>query len=94
MKAVTANRLTDGRVVYRTPDKGWSADPQAALRLDEDSADAVLDEALRDILSVVGPYLIEVSDAAGFEPAGRKRVRETIRETGPSAGSTHAAPGV
>ena len=94
MKAVTANRLTDGKVVYRTPAGAWSEDAGAAERLGAGDADAALEAALRDVLTVVGPYLIEIEpDAPGFSPAGRKHVRETIRLSGPSAGSTRAAPG-
>ena len=94
MMIVTANRLTDGRVVYRTPAGAWSADPVEAERLSEAPAETALNAALRDILTVVGPYLIEVEGAAeGFTPAGRKHVREAIRSSGPSAGSTHLAPG-
>lgn len=87
MKAVTANRLTDGRVVYRAADGRWTPDIAAAQGMDGEAADAALDAALRDVLTVVGPYLIEIEDAA---PAGQKRVRETIRLTGPSAGTTKA----
>lgn len=89
MKAITANRLTDGKVVYARPDTGWTPElNEAAVYTDDADADRALDGALRDILSVVGPYLIEVEDG---EPFGRARVRETIRRTGPSAGSTRAA---
>ena len=89
MKAITANRLTDGRVVYRRADAGWTPDLKAAeVFSDDDSAQPALDGALRDILTVVGPYLIDVVYA---EPAGRARVREAIRLTGPSAGTTRSA---
>lgn len=94
MRVITANRLTDGKVVYRTPAGAWTESPDAAARLDEAGADAALVAALRDILSVVGPYSIEVdAQAPEFIPAGRKHVRETIRLSGPSAGSTHTPPG-
>lgn len=92
MKTITANRLTDGRVVYLTPENGWTESADQAVRLDDGATDAALDTALRDVLTVVGPYLIEIdADADGFAPAGRKHVRETIRLTGPSAGSTKLA---
>jgi len=90
MKTVTANRLTDGRVVYRREDGAWSPDIEDAALLTDAEADAALDAALRDILSVVGPYLIEIEDGA---PVGRKRVREAIRLSGPSAGSTRILSG-
>lgn len=92
MKTVTANRLTDGRVVYLATDRSWTENAEQAVRLNEDQTDAALDTALRDILTVVGPYLIEIdADAGRFAPAGRKHVRETIRLSGPSAGSTKLA---
>lgn len=90
MKVITANRLTDGRVVYFTERHTWSERPDDAVRLSDVYADDALAVAVKDVLTVVGPYLIEVDeDAPGFKPAGRKHVREHIRETGPSAGSTH-----
>jgi hypothetical protein len=93
MKAVTANRLTDGKVVYRTPDGAWSPDPAHAARLDAADAQAALDAALGDSLTIVGPYLIEIGEAEAFTPAGRKHVRETIRLSGPTTGSTRLLPG-
>lgn len=93
MKTITANRLTDGRVVYFTPVKTWSEQAEDAIRLTPDMEEAALQDALRDILTVVGPYLIEIADeSAQFQPAGRKHVRETIRLSGPSAGSTQPLP--
>jgi hypothetical protein len=92
MKTITANRLTDGRVVYLTPDNRWTENADQAVRLTDDAVDAALNLALRDILNVVGPYAIEIdAEAEGFSPAGRKHVRETIRLSGPSAGSTKLA---
>ena len=85
MKTVTANRLTDGRVVYRTAAGGWSEDLVEAIRLDDDSDQAGLAAAERDAGLVVGPYLIDL-DADGI--AGQKWRRETIRLTGPTAGTT------
>ncbi|CAN0234736.1 unnamed protein product [Chrysoparadoxa australica] len=91
MKVITANRLTDGRVVYFTAEKRWAENPDEAVRLSEVVAEDSLALASRDVLSVVGPYLIDVDDrAADFRPVGRKHVRETIRHAGPSAGSTRS----
>ena len=52
-------------------------------------ADISFDVNQGELLTVVGPYPIEIdAEAEGFSPAGRKHVRETIRLSGPSAGST------
>lgn len=84
-KAVTANRLHDGRVVYLAADGGWSEwladaawsdveDGQAALlaRGEEDAAAAV----------VVEPYLFEVA-VEGRAPRAAS-LREAIRAAGPT----------
>ncbi|WP_375547550.1 DUF2849 domain-containing protein [Oceanicaulis alexandrii] len=92
MKTITANRLTDGRVVYLTPENHWTENADEATRLKDDEVEAALNVALRDILLVVGPYAIDIdAEVDGFAPAGRKHVRETIRLSGPSAGSTKLA---
>ncbi|MBL4539290.1 MAG: DUF2849 domain-containing protein [Oceanicaulis sp.] len=89
MKTITANRLTDGRVVYLAADHSWTENADEAIRLNDDQTETALNVALRDILLVVGPYAIEIgADVEAFSPAGRKHVRETIRQSGPSAGST------
>jgi len=86
MKVITANRLADGRVVYRCPNGAWTeALDEAALFEGADAEDA-LAEAAFDYLTVVGPYLVDVADKT---PTGREEVRENIRLKGPSAGSLH-----
>jgi len=86
MRAITANRLTDGHVVYRRADGVWTPSLLEAERFDDlAAADAALNAALRDILTVIGPYLIELD---GDGPGGRKHVRETIRLKGPTTGSS------
>ena len=87
MKAITANRLTDGKVVYWTEEASWSEALSAAARLNDETASDALVRASADQLIVVGPYLMDLS-ADGAAPGGRKHVRETIRRTGPSAGTT------
>ncbi|WP_421856508.1 DUF2849 domain-containing protein [Oceanicaulis sp.] len=92
MKTITANRLTDGRVVYLATDHSWTEHADEAIRLNADEVEAALNIGLRDVLLVVGPYAIDIdAEADGFAPAGRKHVRETIRLSGPSAGSTKLA---
>jgi len=86
MKAITANRLTDGRVIYRTTTAEWSTDFNAAQPLGEAEAETVLALAVREFGIAVGPYLIELGEHA---PAGQKWRREGIRIDGPSSGTTH-----
>ena len=86
MKAITANRLTDGRVIYRTPDGRWTSDLAEAERLDSNRADTRLAEAEAEFGIAVGPYLIDLE--AG-RPGGQKWRRESIRQAGPTTGSTH-----
>jgi Protein of unknown function (DUF2849) len=87
MKTVTANRLTDGRVIYRTATGEWTTELAEAARLDADQADAVLELASGESHIAVGAYLIEL---ARDLPGGQKWRREGIRLTGPTTGSTHA----
>ncbi len=84
MKAITANRLTDGRVIYRTAKAGWSSDFNAAQLLTDDEAEAVLALAETESDIAVGPYLIELGEQA---PAGQKWRREGIRLDGPTSGT-------
>ncbi|MCR9266469.1 MAG: DUF2849 domain-containing protein [Alphaproteobacteria bacterium] len=86
MKTITANRLTDGRVIYRTAEGEWTEDLARAERLADDAtAEARLAEAEAEPAIAVGPYLIEIEDDA---PGGQKWRREGIRLTGPTTGST------
>lgn len=80
MKALTANRLSDGAVVY-WDGAGWTLDIAAAALLDAD-AQAALDAALRAETEIVGPYLLDMSAPGAVDK--RVRARETIRATGPT----------
>ncbi|WP_417482490.1 DUF2849 domain-containing protein [Maricaulis sp.] len=84
MKAITANRLTDGRVIYRTAQGQWSTRFEDAAPLIDDEAEAVLAAAESEFAIAVGPYLIELGDGA---PAGQKWRREGIRIGGPTTGT-------
>jgi len=84
MKAITANRLTDGRVIYRTAQGQWSTRFEDAAPLTDDEAEAVLATAETESAIAVGPYLIELGDGA---PGGQKWRRETIRIDGPTTGT-------
>ncbi|MEE4209122.1 MAG: DUF2849 domain-containing protein [Parvularcula sp.] len=82
LKAVTANDLFTGAVVYRTAHGGWSADLRDAAIFEGDDALSALSLATADEASVVGPYLMDVSPEKA--PAGRAALRETIRRSGPT----------
>ena len=81
---VTANRLGDGAVVYRTNDNDWSANLQSA-RVVTTAADAMnlLREALSDEQRAVGPYVasVRIDSRARLSPAN---LRERIRSEGPT----------
>ncbi len=86
LRIVTANRLTDGVVVFLGDAGRWServADAVAVV--DETAAAELLKMAERDVAlrRVVGPYVIDaVIDAAGaLQPL---RLRELIRARGPT----------
>tara|TARA_R110000868_G_scaffold2384_6_gene17712 strand:- start:22324 stop:22617 length:294 start_codon:yes stop_codon:yes gene_type:complete len=85
MKAITANRLTDGRVIYRTARGEWSTRYEDAQPLDDAAAEQALPAAEADFGIAVAPYLIELGVHA---PAGQKWRREGIRIDGPTSGST------
>lgn len=84
-QAVTANRLTDGEVVYLSVDNLWVEDFAAADIADGPAAaEALLARAMpQDFeLNVLEPYLFEVlEDGTAFKPAS---VREIIRAAGPT----------
>lgn len=84
-KAITANRLIDGRVVYLTPAEDWSPRLEdAKLAETEEAVAALLATAEEDVRAgrVVGPYAIMVEAT----PAGPVALgcRERIRTQGPS----------
>lgn len=82
MKAVTANRLGDGAVVYLAGDETWTSDLSAAARFDDEAAKAALETAQARATEIADAYLIDVDDKGA--PAGRETLRETIRKSGPT----------
>ena len=83
--AVTANRLGDGRVVFRTAAGGWSLNlAEAGLAPSEAEAAPDLAAAQRDADAqiVIEPYLIEIN-LTGSSPRPAK-LRESIRAFGPT----------
>lgn len=91
-KALTANRLSDGGVVYLTDAGDWSEDlQQAAVAADEAREIALSAQAEQAIArcEIVDPYLIPVvSDDGRLLTASQ---RERIRAGGPTV-ETDPAP--
>lgn len=76
---VTANRTSDGIVIWRTGSKGWSTDlsDAAVVRTAED-ARVLLAEAVADDLGAIGPYIapVEIEDGGKVAPGNlRERIR-------------------
>ncbi len=85
LKAITANRLQDGEVVYLDPEGTWSERLQAAQLLESpDQEAAYLGVAQQSVLArlVVEPYSFPVDRAGGVIVALSQR--EKIRAQGPS----------
>ncbi len=89
---VTANRVGDGAVVYRSADARWSTDlADAAVTSDAAVARELLKSAIDDDLNAVGSYIAPVRRAEG----GRLRpgnLRELIRWRGPTIALPAASP--
>lgn len=83
--AITANRLKDGRVVFRTPNGNWSLDvADSAIEPDQATANAILASvtAAANEQDVVEIYAVEL-DVSGEKPRPAK-LREAIRALGPT----------
>jgi hypothetical protein len=92
LQMITANRLTDGAVVFLAEGRRWSERFEDGRLADGEAAAAALlqiGEAAVRGAEVVGPYLIEVSEQNGrLLPS---RYRERIRVEGPSVGGQAGA---
>jgi hypothetical protein len=79
---VTANRTSDGAVVHRTAQRGWSTKLEdAAIVRTVDDARKLLAEAVADDLNSVGAYIAPiVVNADGSVAPGN--LRERIRVSG------------
>lgn len=92
---ITANRLGDGAVVYRTADGGWTdALDAAVVATTADTAGALLAAAKADHLRAVDVYVaaVELTEDGGVRPGN---LREQIRKAGPTIalpGQAEAAP--
>ncbi len=84
-KALTANRLDDGLVVFLTAAGNWShrlGDARVAAGLE--ASRALETAGARDVAAcrVVGPYLVDITHENGeFRPL---RLRERVRAFGPT----------
>lgn len=81
---VTANRLGDGAVIYRTADGGWSTALEAAAVVDTAAAALqLLGAATADGTQAVGAYVapIRIDGDGRRQPAN---LRERIRSKGPT----------
>ena len=88
-KVVTANRLTDGSVVYLTDAGAWSEWlNEAALAGEEEGAERLLERGRAGAATeIVEPYLIEVVENDGL--LAPLRYREALRARGPSVHLDH-----
>lgn len=89
---VTANRLGDGAVVYRTTDGGWSTTlDDAAVAATVAVATALLAGATADGTAAVGAYVAPVRlDQDGRPQPGN--LRERIRLRGPTVRGPAPSP--
>lgn len=84
-KAITANRLDDGRVVFLDEDGGWAHDFAAALLVSDGpelDAATVHAQSQHDARIVVEPYAIDIAILDGLPTPAR--IRERIRAEGPT----------
>jgi hypothetical protein len=87
MKIVTANRLSDGRVIYVGVDNQPVERIDKASMLDDAAAEIVIAEVAGRPEIFVNPYAVEVQDRT---PSGRDRLKERIRSAGPTVGHSVA----
>lgn len=81
MKAVTANRLSDGAVVYAGSNGALVERFEHAQLFENADAEAALAGVLAQKKAIAAAYLIEAAEAG---PVGREVLRETIRKNGPT----------
>lgn len=81
---VTANRVEDGAVVYRSADGRWTTKlHEAAVTADAAIAREMVQGAIADDLGAVGAYIapVTVTSEGGVRPGN---LRERIRFAGPT----------
>ncbi|MCI5045441.1 MAG: DUF2849 domain-containing protein [Aquisalinus sp.] len=91
LKAITANRITDGVPVWLAGDGRWAELLSDAAVYEGDRAISALEFASQQEAMVVGPYLMDVSMENGsVQPSGRTTLREAIRDAGPTIPSDYS----
>ena len=87
MKALSANRLIDGDVVFWSNGSWVDQFSKAELFYDSAAQDAALEQAKSQFTTVVEPYLFDVAKQGGiFVPVS---YRERLRALGPTNEPTH-----
>lgn len=87
LKALTANRLDDGEVVFWNHGAWAEAFDQAEIFADEATAEAAEGHARTEIARLVDPYLIDVHEIDGvYAPVS---YRERLRALGPTNKPDH-----
>jgi hypothetical protein len=84
---ITANRLRDGKVVYRSVGGGWVTElASASIAANATEAETWLQAARADSLRIVDPYIAPVANGedGSWIPAN---LREWIRKDGPTVGA-------
>ncbi|MEM8936877.1 MAG: DUF2849 domain-containing protein [Pseudomonadota bacterium] len=82
MKAVTANRLSDGLVVYFDADGQWTPDVARAARFADEDAKAALARAQEHVTQIAEAWLMDIDEQGA--PSGRDWRKEDIRTKGPT----------
>lgn len=80
-KVITANALSDGRVVYLAQDGRWVDMLVQAKLFSGAELDEALEQANARAKEITGAYAIEISEHG---LVGRDRLREKIRSLGPT----------
>ena len=81
---ITANRLDDGAVIYRTADGDWTTEfDRAAVVTTAPAASDLLEAAVADDIGAVGAYVapVKLDQDGGARPGN---LRESIRYAGPT----------
>ncbi|AQR61458.1 hypothetical protein BZG35_07195 [Brevundimonas sp. LM2] len=85
MRIVTANRLSDGRVIYLGEDDRPVESVAEAAVFEAAEAETAQARAAARPEVFVNPYLVEVT---GHAFSGRDRLKESIRAAGPTVGNS------